>query len=121
MESITKKYAQFSGRAGRQEFWLFALLFCIVYLVALTIDTAAGFFYILSIPMGPIGFPLVIPILTTILSSALALPYLAVVSRRLHDTNRSAWWMLIAFIPLIGAIWLLVLFCFPGTDRENRY
>ena len=121
LECITKKYAQFSGRAARQEFWLFALLYIIVYLVASWIDAMAGFYYMQSITMGAFIFPLPIPVLTTILSIVLGLPYLAVVSRRLHDTNWRAWWMLLAFIPLIGAIWLLVLFCLPGTDGENRF
>ena len=51
----------------------------------------------------------------------ITIPVLSVTCRRLHDTNRSGWFLLLYFIPLIGLIWLLVLCCLEGTEGENRY
>ena len=49
------------------------------------------------------------------------IPYLSVSVRRLHDTNRTGWWVLIAIIPIIGAVWLIVLYCFKGNRGVNRF
>jgi uncharacterized membrane protein YhaH (DUF805 family) len=60
-------------------------------------------------------------VLSTLASLVLLLPGLSVLVRRLHDTDRSAWWILIPFVPLIGSIWLIVLLCQRGTEGANRY
>ena len=82
-----KKYAEFSGRASRKEFWLFGLSNCVIL-------------FILS---------LVIPILGSVYFLGILLPYWAVWGRRLHDTNRSGWWVLFSLIPVVGTIGMTVM------------
>jgi len=101
---IRPKYATFSGRARRKEFWLFYLAWFILIVIAFGIDLVMGF-------VGIVG----------IVNAALVCPYFAVSARRLHDTNKKAWWLLMNLIPVIGWIWLIVLFCFKGMEGENRF
>jgi uncharacterized membrane protein YhaH (DUF805 family) len=101
------KYATFSGRAARPEFWFWAL-FCFIVLVVLniiqfTVSEAAG------------------SILQLLFELATLIPSIAVAARRLHDTDRSGWWQLLAFIPIVGFIILLVWYCQPGTPGGNRF
>jgi uncharacterized membrane protein YhaH (DUF805 family) len=105
-----RRYADFSGRASRSEYWFFVLGFLIVYAVCFAIDY--GVFGI-----GPSG----IPPLTLIAYLLHFVPGLAVLIRRLHDIDRSGWWMLISLVPVIGGIWLLVLLCTEGTYGPNRF
>lgn len=107
---VLKKYAVFSGRATRKEFWMFVL-----------------FNFIVSILVGIIS-SIIAPIIgmnTLILSFlyalAIIIPSIAVGVRRLHDTNHSGWWMFISFIPVIGTIILLVFFVIDSQAGENRY
>ena len=90
------KYIDFNGRASRSEYWWFVLLTFVL------------------------GF---IPVIGWILRLALLLPSLSVQVRRLHDMNRSAWWLLLLIPPItiIGAIILLIMSIFPGTPGPNRY
>ena len=99
-----RKYADFSGRARRAEYWWFYLLMIIGYVVATILDSLVG----LEV-FGPYG------ILTSIFGLAMIVPSLAAGVRRLHDTDRSGWWLLIGLIPLIGAIVLLVFLVSQGT------
>jgi len=108
---VTKKYAQFSGRAPRKEYWLFVLTFYVLFFLLAFIDGAIG------MSVGEIN----IGLLGSIFGIALLLPFLATGVRRLHDTNRSGWWYFIVLIPIIGTIWILILFCLKGTDGENRF
>ena len=105
---IRPKYATFSGRARRKEYWLFYLAWFILAVIAFGIDMVIGS---PVIEIGVVG----------IINAALICPSLAVSVRRLHDTNRRGWWLLMYLIPIIGAIWLIVLFCFKGTEGENRF
>lgn len=105
------KYATFSGRASRSEYWYWALAVVAASFVAAAIDAILGTDAILA-GTGVVG---------VLLSLAVLLPGLAVGARRLHDTGRSGWWLLLALIPLIGCIVLLVLFATPGQPRPNRY
>ena len=105
---IRPKYATFSGRARRKEFWLFYLAWLILAVIAFGIDMVIGS---RVVEMGFVG----------IVNAALVCPYLAVSVRRLHDTNKKAWWLLMYLIPVIGWIWLTVLFCFKGMEGENRF
>jgi uncharacterized membrane protein YhaH (DUF805 family) len=98
-----KKYADFTGRARRKEYWMFVLFYLIFYVVTIGIDMALGTTFIAAI-----------------FSLGLLLPSLAIGARRLHDTGRSGWWQLIGFIPLIGAIVLIVFWCQDSQD-ENDY
>ena len=111
-----RKYAQFSGRARRSEYWLFAL-FTFAVSIAITI--------LRLIVAGPQSLENnsfdVLSLVSLAFSLAMFIPRLAVSFRRLHDTDRSAWWILIGLIPLIGAIVLLVFYCMPGTTGPNKF
>src|SRR3954452_16404341 len=98
---LQRKYADFNGRARRSEYWFFILFTAIVGAVAGTLDAILG---IRSGTYGGTG-----PI-QGILQLALLIPGLAVGARRLHDTGRSGWWLLIGLITLVGWIILLVFF-----------
>lgn len=102
---VLKKYAVFEGRAQRTEYWVF-------FLVNLIITFVLGFVE------GLVGGPGVISL---IYSLAVLIPGIAVTIRRLHDTDRSGWWLLIALIPAIGAIVLLVFMVLDGTPGKNQY
>ncbi len=105
---VLRRYAEFAGRSDRPEFWWFALINLIVSLVIYAIGIAA---------FGYNGGQ----ILGFVYGLATLLPSLGVEIRRLHDTNRSGWWILIALIPLIGVITLIVFFASPGTQGSNRF
>jgi len=106
-----KQYADFNGRAQRTEYWLF-VLFCLVVEIVLTmIDKMIGT-YSSSTGAG---------LLVGIFALAVLLPGLAVGVRRLHDTSRSGWWLLIGLIPLIGGIVLLVFMVQDSTPGTNAY
>ncbi|MFI9310826.1 DUF805 domain-containing protein [Streptomyces triculaminicus] len=102
---VLKKYATFSGRAGRPEFWMFTLISFVISIVLAVIDSALG----------------TAPVIGLVYSLAVLLPGLAVGMRRLHDIDRSGWWLLLALIPILGSIVLLVFFALPGTPGENSY
>ena len=106
-----KKYATFSGRARRKEYWFFVLFYVLISIVAAVIDVMTGSFDS-TMGMGMLGL---------LVALALLIPSLAVAVRRLHDTDRSGWWVLLCLIPLIGGIWLLVLLCLDSTPGENQY
>ena len=105
-----KKYADFSGRAPRAEYWWFYLLTVVAYIVAMILDSLVG-------AGGAGGFGL----LSIVVMLGLLLPSLAAGVRRLHDTDRSGWWLLIALVPLVGAIVLLVFWVLEGTRGDNRF
>lgn len=106
-----KKYATFRGRASRSEFWFFTLFNLIAYIVLIFLDGMFGTFD----EEGGIG------LLSGIYSLGVILPSFAVSVRRLHDTDRTGWWMLISLIPLIGTIVLFVFWCQKGTSGTNRF
>ncbi|MGE0417902.1 MAG: DUF805 domain-containing protein [Acetobacteraceae bacterium] len=103
------QYAVFSGRAVRSEFWFFQLAIVLMGLVAGALDVIL---FGRGSEISPIN---------TIFSLAVLLPGLGVGVRRLHDTDRSGWWWLIAFVPIAGIITLIVFWCLPGTNGRNRY
>jgi uncharacterized membrane protein YhaH (DUF805 family) len=102
---VLRQYADFNGRARRTEFWMFVLFNIIFSLVANTLDYMFGFYGVISVIYG----------------LAMLIPGLAVSVRRLHDVNKSGWMILVALIPVIGFIWLLVLYVTEGTPGENQY
>ncbi|WP_317191205.1 DUF805 domain-containing protein [Hymenobacter sp. BT523] len=106
-----RNYAVFSGRARRKEYWMFVLFQLIFGIVAMTLDSMLG----LAIAPLPYGY------IYVLFSLAMLLPGLSLAVRRLHDVNKSGLFLLIAFIPLVGAIWLLVLMCTEGTPGDNQY
>ncbi|MDD7750856.1 MAG: DUF805 domain-containing protein [bacterium] len=99
---ITKKYFCFNGRASRQEFWMWVLATFVIAFVLGLIPKAGG-------------------ILAGLWNLAMLLPYLGVTARRLHDTGKSAWLILLGLIPFIGAL-IVLLLCIPeGTNGDNQY
>jgi uncharacterized membrane protein YhaH (DUF805 family) len=106
-----KKYAVFSGRSRRKEYWFFVLFVVIISIVLNIIDGLIGA-YDRSMGAG---------LLSTIFSLAILIPSIAVSVRRLHDINRTGWWVLIALVPLVGWIVLLVFHLQDSTPGTNRY
>ena len=109
MFTAYRNYWDFQGRAARSEYWLFFLWMLMVGLVAGLVDVLAFHSHGL---FGPCAL---------FTSFANLIPNLSLSFRRLHDTNRSAWWLLIAGVPIIGAIVLLVFSLLRGTPGENRF
>jgi uncharacterized membrane protein YhaH (DUF805 family) len=121
-----RKYADFSGRARRSEFWLFALLVFGIEIVFWAILSAVGGAAMMSgdpeaaaAAVG--GTAMIVVLLFGVVMLGLLIPSIAVTFRRLHDTNRSAWWILIGLIPLLGALVLLVFYLLDGTPGPNRF
>ncbi len=113
IQTCLSKYATFSGRAARSEYWWFYLFIFLVFVVLVLLDmTLFGFD-----PEDPTD----IPVIAGLGLLALFLPTLAAVVRRLHDTDRSGWWYLISFIPLIGGLVLLYFLVSKGTEGPNRF
>lgn len=105
-----KNYFTFTGRSRRKAYWMFVLFNIIALVLANFIDNALGL-------AGQNGYgPL-----TTIYGLAVFIPGLALAVRRLHDTGRSGWWMLIALLPVIGGIVLLVFFVLDSQPGANQY
>lgn len=109
VRACLSKYATFTGRARRPELWYFVLFGLLANIAAAILD---GIMSGISGSSGLFG---------SLVSLGLLLPYLAVGARRLHDSDRSAWWLLIALVPFFGFIVLIVLYCLPGTPGRNRF
>jgi uncharacterized membrane protein YhaH (DUF805 family) len=107
--TVLKKYAVFSGRARRKEYWFFVLWYVIISIALVIVDAVAG------LRIGEAG------VLQSLYALALLIPSLAVAVRRLHDTGRTGWWLLIGLIPLIGIIVLLVFMFLDTQPGENEY
>jgi uncharacterized membrane protein YhaH (DUF805 family) len=101
---VLRQYADFSGRARRTEYWMFTLFNFIAMIVLVLIDQVLG--------TGFLAFVYVLAVL---------LPSLAVAARRLHDIGRGGWWQLIGFIPLIGAIIMIVWCVTEGQPQPNQW
>lgn len=108
--SAMRKYATFSGRAPRKEYWMFTLIYIIIAIVAGVLDA-----FIFGLAAESIG------ILGGIVALVHIVPSIAVGVRRLHDTNRSGWWYLIIFIPLIGILVMLYWMIKASDPGENQY
>jgi len=118
-----RKYAQFSGRARRKEYWMFVLLIIGIEIVFYTLMGILGGGPMVAgdptVSVNPVAGLLMLVFCVVMLG--LFIPSLAVSVRRLHDTNRSGWWVLIAFIPFLGALVLLVFMLLAGTAGDNRF
>lgn len=108
---VLKKYTVFTGRARRKEYWYFILFNILISLVLGAIDGATGTFS----PETGLG------LLGGIYALAVLIPGIAVSIRRLHDTGRSGWWLLVLLIPIIGTIILLVLMILDSKPGQNQY
>ena len=106
-----KKYADFGGRARRKEYWFFFLFYLVFYLLATVFDMV----------LGTYSMELEIGVLSGCFIVAMLIPALAVAVRRLHDTDRRGWWLLLMLIPIAGGIWLLVLLVLDGQAGANRF
>ena len=106
---VLRQYADFNGRARRKEYWMFILINILISIAVIFMD-----FILFNAEVG-YGF------LYVLYSLGMFIPSLAVAVRRLHDVNKSGWWFLILFIPIIGSIWLLILVFTDGTPGANQY
>lgn len=108
---VLRKYAVFSGRARRKEYWFF-FLFNIIFIIVLSFIDAIIGTYNAQANIGLLG---------GIYALAVLIPAIAVGVRRLHDTNRSGWWLLIGLIPILGGIVLLIFMLLDSQPGENQY
>ena len=106
IQTCLAKYFDFTGRAGRPEFWYFVLFVCIVQAIIVIVFNSSQ---------------QAINVLSGVADLAFLFPLLAAGARRLHDTDRSGWWQLIQAIPLIGIIVLIYFFCLRGDAGPNRF
>lgn len=112
---VLKQYADFNGRARRKEYWMFVLFMIIIYAIAMILDNILGTtFKMAGVSMG-YGY------LYTLVGLAALIPSLAVGVRRLHDINKSGWYILVGIIPFIGAIVLIVWFVKEGDHGPNQF
>jgi uncharacterized membrane protein YhaH (DUF805 family) len=118
-----KRYADFSGRSCRKEFWLFYLWQALVYTVLIT-------FILMAFPWGNADAfktsgpsPVLIGLIGLAVLFAIVnlCPSLAVHVRRFHDQDKSGWFYALAFIPYVGSLVVLVFMCLGGTRGANRY
>ena len=108
---VLKNYATFSGRARRKEYWMFYLISALISIVLTLLDILLGT-YSVEYEAG---------LFSGLYSLLILIPSIAVVVRRLHDTDRSGWWILISLIPLIGVIVLFVFMCLDSQPGTNRF
>ena len=108
---VLKQYADFSGRARRSEYWYFALFNMIFAICAMILDNVLGI-ALEGIGYGPLYLLYVL---------AMFIPGVAVLVRRLHDVGKSGWMYFIVLIPIIGAIWLIVLLFTESQEGENKW
>ena len=115
LKVMRDNYANFSGRARRKEYWMFVLVQTIVMIGLMILDSVLGLdFELQGISLG-YGYLYLIGLIVHFI------PSLAVVVRRLHDVGKSGWFYFIFLIPLIGVIWLLVLYCTEGQKQDNKW
>jgi uncharacterized membrane protein YhaH (DUF805 family) len=109
--AVLKKYAQFSGRARRKEYWMFTLFNIIIAMGLSIVDRVVGLADATT-GLGP---------LYGLYMLAVLVPALAVSIRRLHDTDRSGWMLLLVFIPILGAFVVLYFMVQEGQAGQNQY
>ena len=107
VKTVYSKYATFSGRATRSEYWWFVLFFYATILCAVLLGVATG-----------IDKPILA--LIGIFGAISFIPIVALRVRRLHDIGKSGWWIFLGFVPYIGEI-ILFIFSVMGSDGENEY
>ena len=120
-----KNYALFRGRASRTELWYFILYWAIFYIIIIAVEKVLGldFINLKALPFSEY-IPLAnlydkVGLLTVIYRPLTILPSLAVISRRLHDINRSGWWCLMCVTPLV--IILIIFLCKKSDESENQF
>ncbi|GAC1562808.1 MAG: DUF805 domain-containing protein [Vulcanimicrobiaceae bacterium] len=113
--SVLRSFANFTGRAGRREYWSFVLVNLLIVLAA-EIPI-----YVLDLLFGWNVLSMLLGIAVGIFALVTLVPSIAALVRRLHDTGRTGWWVLVALVPVIGGLALLVLSVLEGTPGPNRY
>lgn len=114
-----RKYADFDGRAGLGEFWVFTLVNAAILF---SVTVCGGVLSAGETADGEVGTSaLAINALVTLFGLAVLLPSIAVGVRRLHDSGKTGWLLLLILVPLLGGLILLVLYILPPTPGENRY
>ncbi|HLS16517.1 MAG TPA: DUF805 domain-containing protein [Paenalcaligenes sp.] len=109
--TVLKKYAVFTGRSRRKEYWVFLLFNIIIFFILSLIDNTIGTF---NAQTG-------VGVLSSIYWLAILIPSIAVGIRRLHDTGRTGWWLLLVFIPIIGPLIVLILMLLDSKPGTNQY
>jgi uncharacterized membrane protein YhaH (DUF805 family) len=110
--AVLKKYADFSGRARRKEYWMFVLISFLISIAASILDEVLDTKYGSVVQYG---------LFSLAYSLAVFIPSLAVAVRRLHDIDKSGWYLLVVLIPLVGIVWLLILLIREGDRGTNKY
>ena len=113
ISAVKHKYLLFNGRASRKEFWT-VMLFSVLISFALQLLYTLGFAI-----SDNLGLLLALPFV--IFALGMLIPQLAVSVRRLHDTDKSGWWLLLGLIPIFGTIALIVLFSLASSEGNNRF
>ena len=120
-----KRYADFSGRSRRKEYWMFMVFFLIVYAICFALIAAGGGFGTYDPATGTAGGPgglgMVGIGLLLIFVLGSFIPALAVQVRRFHDQDKSGWFVLLSLIPYVGGLVVLVFMCLEGTRGPNRF
>ncbi len=128
-----REYCNYLTRSSRSEYWIYTILISIINIVLLSV---AILVFVIMYQNGTLNdnmseeavarafisnSSLMIFIILLLISSVISFPWYAVAVRRLHDVGKSAWWLLISFIPIIGGIWFLVLTLLPGVKEDNQW
>jgi uncharacterized membrane protein YhaH (DUF805 family) len=108
---VWKKFAEFNGRARRKEYWMFTLFNILIFLVL----------EVLGIALMKIGVGVILFALLGLYALAIIIPSLAVAVRRLHDTGKSGWFILLGLIPIVGPVILLVFMVMDSAPEPNEY
>lgn len=111
-EIVTNKYAQFTGRANKTEFWQYILVYVVIIVALSVLASLFGKVKILR---------MLIMIIQSVISLALLIPSLAVGIRRMHDIGKGGGWILVNMIPLIGSIWFILLAIKDSEPGPNRF
>ncbi|HEV2323499.1 MAG TPA: DUF805 domain-containing protein [Terracidiphilus sp.] len=111
---VWQRYAEFSGRSRRMEYWMFTLIHSIIVLALCT--GIVGFGLLKQPVIGATSY-----LLLAAYGLAVLVPSFAVTVRRLHDIDKTGWWILICLVPVIGGITLLVMTVLDGTQGSNQY
>ena len=107
-----KNYVGFSGRSRRSEYWYFTLFYLVIAIILSVLD---------GVLFGGFVDGNGTPVLSGLFMLAMLLPSIAVGIRRLHDTDRSGWWLLMGLVPLVGVIVLIVFFVQDSKPGDNRF
>lgn len=116
-----RRYAEFSGRSRRKEYWMYSLMQGLIYVVLFGLIVASGYEWGNGNPLADNWRLLTSIILLIVVYLAFLIPTIAVTVRRLHDQNLSGWFILLTLIPWVGGIIIFVFMCLPGTVGGNNY